>query len=68
MWSMMIHVTHCVASTLVVSKASRDMSRTASTWAFNAVRLLFRQAKEPGGNGEMEESEANTMSKVAANT
>ena len=27
------------------SEASRDMSRTASTWAFNAVRLLFRQAK-----------------------
>lgn len=28
------------------SEASRDMSRTASTWAFNAVRLLFRQAKD----------------------
>ena len=27
------------------SEASRDMSRTASTWAFNAVRLLFQQAK-----------------------
>ena len=44
------------------------MSRTASTWAFNAVRLLFRQAKEPGGNGEMQESEAKTMLKVAAST
>ncbi|CAK9079085.1 unnamed protein product [Durusdinium trenchii] len=31
---------------LVVITASRDMSRTASTWAFNAVRLLFRQAQE----------------------
>jgi len=28
------------------AEASRDMSRTASTWAFNAVRLLFRQAKD----------------------
>lgn len=51
-----------------LAKASRDMSRTASTWAFNAVRLLFRQAKEPGGNGEMEESEAKTKLKVAAST
>eukprot|EP00437_Effrenium_voratum_P021603 CAMPEP_0181411144 /NCGR_PEP_ID=MMETSP1110-20121109/7716_1 /TAXON_ID=174948 /ORGANISM="Symbiodinium sp., Strain CCMP421" /LENGTH=268 /DNA_ID=CAMNT_0023533739 /DNA_START=12 /DNA_END=818 /DNA_ORIENTATION=- len=30
----------------VVITASRDMSSTASTWAFNAVRLLFRQARE----------------------
>lgn len=31
----------------VVITASRDMGRTASTWVFNATRLLFRQAKEP---------------------
>eukprot|EP00440_Ansanella_granifera_P005678 gb/GFBE01006163.1/.p1 GENE.gb/GFBE01006163.1/~~gb/GFBE01006163.1/.p1 ORF type:complete len:217 (+),score=49.39 gb/GFBE01006163.1/:1-651(+) len=31
--------------TLVVT-ASRDMGRTASTWVFNAVRLLFRQGRE----------------------
>lgn len=37
---------HYPAKPLVVITASRDMSRTASTWAFNAVRLLFRQAKE----------------------
>eukprot|EP00929_Paragymnodinium_shiwhaense_P061672 TRINITY_DN30830_c0_g1_i1.p1 TRINITY_DN30830_c0_g1~~TRINITY_DN30830_c0_g1_i1.p1 ORF type:complete len:276 (+),score=6.80 TRINITY_DN30830_c0_g1_i1:46-873(+) len=30
----------------VVVTASRDMGRTASTWVFNAVRLLFRQAHE----------------------
>ncbi|CAE7168936.1 unnamed protein product [Symbiodinium necroappetens] len=30
----------------VVITASRDMGRTASTWVFNATRLLFRQAKE----------------------
>jgi len=30
----------------VVITASRDMGRTASTWVFNAVRLLYRQAKE----------------------
>lgn len=30
----------------VVVTASRDMGRTASTWVFNAVRLLFRQARE----------------------
>lgn len=30
----------------VVIAASRDMSRTASTWAYNAVRLLYRHAKE----------------------
>ncbi|CAK0826773.1 unnamed protein product [Prorocentrum cordatum] len=30
----------------LVVTASRDMGRTASTWVFNAVRLLFRQAHE----------------------
>merc|ERR1712216_267238 len=30
----------------LVITASRDMGRTASTWVFNAVRLLFRQAGE----------------------
>jgi len=30
----------------LVVAASRDMGRTASTWAFNAVRLLYRQASE----------------------
>ncbi|CAE7748608.1 unnamed protein product [Symbiodinium sp. CCMP2456] len=30
----------------VVITASRDMGRTASTWVYNATRLLFRQAKE----------------------
>ena len=30
----------------LVVTASRDMGRTASTWVFNAVRLLFRQAGE----------------------
>lgn len=30
----------------VVVTASRDMGGTASTWVFNAVRLLFRQARE----------------------
>mmetsp|Transcript_116041 Transcript_116041/g.335113 ORF Transcript_116041/g.335113 Transcript_116041/m.335113 type:complete len:290 (+) Transcript_116041:46-915(+) len=30
----------------VVVAASRDMGRTASTWVFNAVRLLYRQARE----------------------
>lgn len=30
----------------LVITASRDMGRTASTWVFNAVRLLFRQANE----------------------
>lgn len=30
----------------VVITASRDMGRTASTWVFNAVRLLFRQGRE----------------------
>lgn len=30
----------------LVITASRDGQRCASTWAFNAVRLLFRQAKE----------------------
>ena len=29
----------------LVVTASRDGSHTASTWAFNAVRLLFRQAR-----------------------
>eukprot|EP00438_Fugacium_kawagutii_P003868 Skav215217 [mRNA] locus=scaffold341:90880:104317:+ [translate_table: standard] len=33
------------APSLVIT-ASRDGKRCASTWAFNAVRLLFRQAKE----------------------
>mmetsp|Transcript_799 Transcript_799/g.3210 ORF Transcript_799/g.3210 Transcript_799/m.3210 type:complete len:316 (+) Transcript_799:38-985(+) len=30
----------------IIIAASRDMGRTASTWVFNAVRLLFRQAHE----------------------
>eukprot|EP00927_Polykrikos_kofoidii_P061517 TRINITY_DN56354_c0_g1_i1.p1 TRINITY_DN56354_c0_g1~~TRINITY_DN56354_c0_g1_i1.p1 ORF type:complete len:262 (+),score=26.16 TRINITY_DN56354_c0_g1_i1:31-786(+) len=30
----------------LVIAASKDMGRTASTWVFNAVRLLFRQARE----------------------
>lgn len=30
----------------VVIAASRDMGRTASTWVFNAIRLLYRQAQE----------------------
>mmetsp|Transcript_37977 Transcript_37977/g.80418 ORF Transcript_37977/g.80418 Transcript_37977/m.80418 type:complete len:339 (+) Transcript_37977:82-1098(+) len=29
----------------IIIAASRDMSRTASTWAYNAIRLLYRQAK-----------------------
>ena len=36
-----------ISSPSVVVTASRDMGRTASTWVFNAVRLLYRQAKEP---------------------
>jgi hypothetical protein len=31
----------------VVVTASRDMGKTASTWVYNAVRLLYRQAQEP---------------------
>lgn len=34
------------SSPALVITASRDGKRCASTWAFNAVRLLFRQAKE----------------------
>ena len=30
----------------VVVTASRDMGRTASTWVFNAVRLLYRQSRQ----------------------
>jgi len=30
----------------LVVTASRDMGRTASTWVYNAVRLLYRQASE----------------------
>lgn len=30
----------------LIITASRDMGRTASTWVFNAVRLLYRQARE----------------------
>lgn len=30
----------------LVVTASRDMGKTASTWVFNAVRLLFRQGRE----------------------
>ncbi|CAB9517895.1 CONTAINS InterPro DOMAIN s Phosphoglycerate mutase (InterPro IPR013078), PRIB5 (InterPro IPR012398) [Seminavis robusta] len=35
------HVQRCIVT------ASLDMGRTASTWVFNAVRLLFRQAEQP---------------------
>ena len=36
---------HPPSPSLVVA-ASRDMGRTASTWAFNAIRLLYRQERE----------------------
>lgn len=43
--------TACAAqSPLVVVTASPDMGRTASTWVFNAVRLLYRAAAEAAAN------------------
>jgi len=35
----------CPANPKVVVTASPDMGRTASTWVYNAVRLLFRRAR-----------------------